>query len=89
MAFSKKTNSKDNTKGGKRKQCSAIDNSQINPKWIKIPNGDESTAQCPVCGEVYTDPPFEDWIMCKMCNEWWHEGCSSYEGSGDFICDYC
>lgn len=89
-SLSKTTNSeKQNTKCAKRKQCFADDNSKINQIKMKKKNGDESTTQCPACGEAYTDPPFEDWIMCKMCSEWWHENCSSYEGSGEFICDQC
>ena len=31
----------------------------------------------------------DDWVRCNEYSEWWHEKCSSYEGSGAFICDYC
>lgn len=44
---------------------------------------------CPACEMEYTDPPEEDWIQCHVCEEWWHEACSSYEGGGKFTCDYC
>ncbi|GBM73372.1 hypothetical protein AVEN_104138-1 [Araneus ventricosus] len=40
---------------------------------------------CPGCEQTYD----EDWIQCSLCKEWWHEECSSYEGSGAFACDYC
>lgn len=45
--------------------------------------------KCPPCGEVYVDPPDDDWIGCFKCEEWWHEACTSYEGEGNFICDLC
>ncbi|GBN10887.1 hypothetical protein AVEN_251427-1 [Araneus ventricosus] len=34
-------------------------------------------------------PPSPYIIRCELCKEWWHEECSSYEGSGAFVCDYC
>ncbi|GBM10423.1 hypothetical protein AVEN_263339-1 [Araneus ventricosus] len=40
---------------------------------------------CPGCERTCD----EDWILCGLCKEWWHEECSSYEGSGAFVCDYC
>ncbi|GBL93881.1 hypothetical protein AVEN_153640-1 [Araneus ventricosus] len=39
----------------------------------------------PGCEQTYD----EDWIQNGLCKEWWHEKCSSYEGSGAFVCDYC
>lgn len=46
-------------------------------------------SKCPGCNEVYEDPPFEDWIMCCYCKQWWHECCTSYEKIGSFKCDLC
>lgn len=43
---------------------------------------------CALCGEKYVDPPTEDWIQCSLCNNWWHEQCTSYQ-KGPFICDIC
>ena len=42
---------------------------------------------CPGCEQSYD----EDCIQCglRVCKEWWHEDCSSYESSGAFVCDYC
>ena len=45
--------------------------------------------KCPACGEIYEEPPVEDWIECAKCDEWWHEACTSYDGQSDFICDLC
>ena len=30
---------------------------------------------CIVCGELYEDPPKEDWIQCDHCKKWCHENC--------------
>lgn len=40
---------------------------------------------CPACEQSYD----EDWIQCGLCKEWWHKECSTYEGTGAFVCDYC
>ncbi|GBN27201.1 hypothetical protein AVEN_46588-1 [Araneus ventricosus] len=40
---------------------------------------------CPGCEHTYD----ADWIQSGLCKEWWHEKCSSYEGSGVFVCNYC
>nr|CAD7595871.1 unnamed protein product [Timema genevievae] len=47
------------------------------------------TIKCPGCEEEFIDPPNEDWVKCGACGQWWHEDCSSYEGCGQFKCDYC
>lgn len=39
---------------------------------------------CPGCGEVFKNPMVKDWIQCKICQEWWHEKCTNYLGSGDY-----
>ncbi|CAH1960858.1 unnamed protein product [Acanthoscelides obtectus] len=44
---------------------------------------------CPGCGELYVDPPTENWVQCTGCLEWWHDKCSRFEGRGDFKCDFC
>lgn len=44
--------------------------------------------KCPACDELFEDPPTEDWIQCSVCQEWWHEDCTAYEG-GIFVCEYC
>ncbi|KAF5282004.1 hypothetical protein FQA39_LY00528 [Lamprigera yunnana] len=38
----------------------------------------------PECEEKYTEPPEEDWIICHVCKDWWHEACTSYEGMRNF-----
>ncbi|KAJ8884530.1 hypothetical protein PR048_016387 [Dryococelus australis] len=39
---------------------------------------------CPGREEEFVGPPDEDWVKCGTCEEWWHEKCSSYQGSGQF-----
>lgn len=46
---------------------------------------EEDDVICPGCGQSFQD----NWIQCGICNEWWHEACSAYEGDGPFICDHC
>ena len=41
---------------------------------------------CPGCDEIGGT---EEWIRCSKCKLWWHEECTSYEGSGKFTCDLC
>lgn len=43
---------------------------------------------CPGCGDLYTEPPSEDWIMCSECKSWWHESCTTYV-EGVFVCFNC
>ena len=45
--------------------------------------------QCIVCGELYEDPPKEDWIQCHKCEDWSHENCTDYRGNGFYKCDLC
>ncbi|KAJ8897798.1 hypothetical protein PR048_003148 [Dryococelus australis] len=45
--------------------------------------------QCLGCEEMYVDPPNEDWIQCTSCEAWWHENCSAYEDTPNFVCDLC
>ncbi|GBN82864.1 hypothetical protein AVEN_190677-1, partial [Araneus ventricosus] len=40
-------------------------------------SADNEGTNCPSCEHKYDD----DWIQCGLCKEWWHEECSSYEGS--------
>ena len=39
----------------------------------------------PGCEQSYD----EDCIQCGLCKEWWHEDCSSHEGTGAIVRDYC
>lgn len=48
-----------------------------------------SGCPCLICGELYEDPPTEDWIQCDDCKMWAHDECTSYSGIGAFFCDYC
>jgi hypothetical protein len=43
--------------------------------------------RCPSCDEIYQDTPDEDWIRCVLCELWWHENCSAYEDTAEFVCD--
>ena len=46
--------------------------------------------QCLICSEPYINPPTEDWIQCDTSyKEWYHEKCTSYDGCGKFVCDFC
>ncbi|XP_072940122.1 uncharacterized protein [Epargyreus clarus] len=45
--------------------------------------------RCGGCQEIYKEPITEDWIGCSVCQQWWHENCTSYLGKGLYICDEC
>jgi hypothetical protein len=47
-----------------------------------------STEQCMFCGEIYEEPPTEDWIQCSMCLQWCHEACAHVTGPV-YVCDNC
>ena len=53
------------------------------PKKIKSSTAREY--RCIYCNELFIDPPDEDWIQCKECEEWFHEQC----GNDTSICDIC
>ncbi|KAJ8710650.1 hypothetical protein PYW08_009165 [Mythimna loreyi] len=36
--------------------------------------------RCPLCLEIYIEPPNEDWIQCSQCEAWWHDQCTDYLG---------
>lgn len=48
---------------------------------------------CHICSEKYLKgpdgKPLEDWIMCCICEKWYHEECTSYLGRSQYICDFC
>jgi hypothetical protein len=52
---------------------------------LRAPMPSTSTSSSSICeGRAET---FEDgWIHSRSCLEWWHEDCSSWEGSGSFLC---
>ncbi|CAG9759715.1 unnamed protein product [Ceutorhynchus assimilis] len=41
---------------------------------------------CPSCSEIESDSP---WIQCDTCTRWWHQDCTQYRGSGEFLCEIC
>ncbi|CAG9759724.1 unnamed protein product [Ceutorhynchus assimilis] len=41
---------------------------------------------CPSCSEIESDSP---WIQCDTCTRWWHQDCTLYRGSGEFLCEIC
>ncbi|GBM30634.1 hypothetical protein AVEN_18323-1 [Araneus ventricosus] len=51
-------------------------NSIENPVSSTSSANNEETI-CPGCEQTYD----EDWMQCGLCKEWYHEECSSYEGS--------
>lgn len=54
----------------------------------KKKENDENDYFCPLCGEKYIYPPVEDWIKCRLCENWWHEQCTISEND-NFVCDNC
>ncbi|XP_063222242.1 uncharacterized protein LOC134534428 [Bacillus rossius redtenbacheri] len=76
-----------NTKKVKSKNKLRANFETVQSQGPSTSHGEPSTevTTCPACKESYD----EDWIQCGICNDWWHEGCSSYEGYGPFVCDYC
>ncbi|XP_021190041.3 uncharacterized protein LOC110376038 [Helicoverpa armigera] len=58
------------------------------PTLLTTSTGSE-VIRCPLCSEIYVDPPEEDWIQCSRCEAWWHEECTDYLGFGVFKCDIC
>ncbi|CAH1979180.1 unnamed protein product [Acanthoscelides obtectus] len=49
-------------------------------------SGSVDDVACPLCSEHYST---SEWIRCGSCSTWWHEDCSEYSGSGEFVCDFC
>ncbi|CAG9759716.1 unnamed protein product [Ceutorhynchus assimilis] len=41
---------------------------------------------CPSCSEIDND---STWIQCDTCTRWWHQDCTQYPGSGEFLCEIC
>ncbi|GBM51758.1 hypothetical protein AVEN_175323-1 [Araneus ventricosus] len=82
----KKNKNGDKTKKGKalRAKKKLILNSIENAVPSTSSANNEGTI-FPGCEQTYE----EVWIQCVLCKEWWHEECSSYEGIGEFVCDYC
>ncbi|CAG5026105.1 unnamed protein product [Parnassius apollo] len=58
------------------------------PTLLETSTGTE-VVRCPLCAEVYVEPPDEDWVQCSQCGVWWHDECSDYLGFGVFKCDVC
>ncbi|CAG5041108.1 unnamed protein product [Parnassius apollo] len=58
------------------------------PTLLETSKGTE-VVRCPLCVEVYVEPPDEDWIQYSQCGVWWHDECSDYLGFGVFKCDVC
>jgi hypothetical protein len=58
---------------------------------LKSSNGqaDQIVIRCPLCMEVFVEPPEVDWIQCSRCEAWWHDECTDYVGFGVFNCDLC
>lgn len=53
-----------------------------------VPSTSSANNEVTICPD-YEQSYDEDGIQCGLCKEWWHEDCSSYEGTGAFVCDYC
>ncbi|XP_063241776.1 uncharacterized protein LOC134541949 [Bacillus rossius redtenbacheri] len=80
---SEKKRSQDSQKSNKKGKSSGPLKKRKTSKTV------ESDVLCPGCDERYTEPISEDWIQCIKCQQWWHEQCSSFEGSVTFTCDLC
>ncbi|RVE40239.1 hypothetical protein evm_015111 [Chilo suppressalis] len=52
-------------------------------------NADDTEYFCIFCNEKYYSPPTEDWVMCRVCQNWAHENCTSGSSSRGYICDLC
>lgn len=61
---------------------------QISKKSLNSPSNQKQIL-CPVCYEIYEDPPESDWIQCMTCKNWFHEDCTAYSGLGYYICHIC
>ena len=70
------------------KKCPPISTTSLQASTLQTEENRED-AICPACNEKFEDPPTEEWVQCHQCNEWWHEGCFSYEGHGQFTRDLC
>jgi hypothetical protein len=46
----------------------------------------KSTINCLFCDEVYTEPPFEDWVQCPKCKRWYHEECGDEDLAHCGVC---
>lgn len=76
------------TKKLKFDSCKKTKKHELPTPMTSAQTSEESIVKCPVCDEIYVDPPSEDWIECYKCHTWWHEDCSNFEG-GKFVCDFC
>jgi len=48
----------------------------------------EENIFCPGCDEEFEEPITEDWVQYNDFQQWWHDACSCYEGTGVFKCDF-
>lgn len=60
----------------------------IFPKPPKEPQHEEDSELRLICNSA-TSRPKETWLQCNMCSLWAHEACTSYDGIGFYICDFC
>lgn len=62
-------------------------------KILKKKQSEDQESTCPICSENYVKGPdgklIEDWIMCFMCEKWYHEDSTSHLRKSQFICDFC
>ena len=88
--YQKKISIQNHFKSSKKEQCNVgLENKHKCSKSKRHQPRFFEEYQCIVCGELYEDPPKEDWIQCHKCEDWSHENCADYRGNGFYKCDLC
>jgi len=85
------SNSKRQTKKtvrGPSKPCSASKQSQAKGRKAKDVSAkqDADETPCCICHKKYNEPPYDEWVKCTVCQQWYHESCGPDDES---VCYYC
>ncbi|XP_031328883.1 uncharacterized protein LOC116159925 [Photinus pyralis] len=84
----KQRQAKEDQKKVKQTKRNLSNTKLLTKKKKKATKTTEEKTDCPGCGETFTEPLTEDWIMCSKCSNWWHEACTTYV-IGVFTCFAC